>query len=219
MSRPWSYSRLSTYEDCPKQYQYSYVENLPGFRPPSPASERGTKIHEQGEHYLLGKIKIYPPEFQKVSGHLMMLKAKAAIPELKMAVNEKWEAVDYKAPDAYFRGIIDVHYETEDGAVVCIEDFKTGQVYDSHPKQMETYVAICAAHYPNAKTFLTRLIYIDQGVVTPAKATNVERLKPIRMLMDGRIKNAEEDTIFPVRPGNSCKWCDYSKRYGGPCQN
>jgi len=35
--------------------------------------------------------------------------------------------------------------------------------------------------------------------------------------MDGRIKNAEDDTIFPVQPGAGCKWCDYSKKYGGPC--
>lgn len=222
--RPWSYSRISCYEDCPKQYWYSYVENMEGFRPPSVAADRGTNIHLAGEHYLLGKIKIYPPEFQKVSGHLMMLKARNAIPELKMAVDATWTACDYKAPEAYFRGIIDVHYEqdTEDGegTVVHIEDFKTGQVYDSHPKQMETYVALVAPHYPKAKTFLTRLIYIDQGVVTPPKAYNVERLKPIRMMLDGRIKNAEEDTIFPMKPSAQiCKWCDYSKRYGGPCPN
>jgi len=219
VSRPWSYSRKSTYEECPKQYWYSYVEQVPGFRPPSPAADRGSDIHLQCENYLLGKIKIYPPSVQKVSGHLMTLKAKDAIPELKMAVNDKWEAVDYKAPDAYFRGIIDVHYEAEDGATVHIEDFKTGQVYDSHPKQMETYVALVAAHYPKATQFITRLVYIDQGVVTPAKITSVERLKPIRLLLDGAIANAEADTIFPTRPGNGCKWCDYSKRFGGPCPN
>jgi len=217
--RPWSYSRKSTYDDCPAQYNYKYNEKLPSFRPPSAASSRGSDIHLMGEQYLRGELKIYPPEFQKVAGHLMMLKAKDAIPELKMAVNEKWEAVDWAAPEVYFRGIIDVQYEQEDGAVVHIEDFKTGKVYDSHPKQMETYVAIVASHYPQAKTFLTRLIYIDQGVITPPKATNVERLRPIRMMLDGAIKNAEEDTIFPTRPGSSCKWCDYSQRYGGPCPN
>lgn len=217
--RPWSYSRLSTYEDCPKQYWYSYVENIPSFRPPSPAAERGTKIHEAGEHYLLGKLHIYPPEFQKVSTHLMGLKSKKALPEMKMAVNDKWEAVDYRAPDAYFRGVIDVHYETDEGKTVCIEDFKTGQIYDSHPKQMETYVAIAAAQYPEAERFITRLVYVDQGMVTPPKVTEAVRLKPIRMMMDGRIENAEADTIFPVKPStNSCRWCNYSKKYGGPCQ-
>ena len=112
--RPWSYSRLSTYEDCPKQFWYSYIENMPEFKPPSPAASRGTAIHEKSEHYLLGKIHICPPEYQKVSGHVMGLKARKAIPEMKMAVNDKWEPVDYKAKDAYFRGIVDVHYIHED---------------------------------------------------------------------------------------------------------
>jgi CRISPR/Cas system-associated exonuclease Cas4 (RecB family) len=217
--RPWSYSRKSTYDECPKEYWYQYVENVPGFKPASPAADRGSDLHLKGEHYLKGELKIYPPEYQKVAGHLMMLKAKDAIPEMKMAVSDKWEPVDWAAPEAYFRGIIDVHYEAEDGKVVHIEDFKTGKAYDSHPKQMETYVALVAPHYPKAQTFHTRLIYIDQGIITPPKITNVERLRPIRLMLDGAIKNAEEDTIFPVRAGSHCKWCSYSQRYGGPCPN
>jgi hypothetical protein len=218
--RPWSYSRLECYETCPKQFWYSYIEHVKGFRPPSPAAERGTNIHALGEKYLIGDLKIYPQEFQKVSGHLMGLKVKQAKPETEMAVDFAWNPVEYSDPKAYFRGIIDVHYEVDEGETVHIEDFKTGQVYDSHPKQMEMYVPLVAAQYPNAKKFVTRLIYIDSGVVTPSKVTPRDRVKPIRLLLDGRIKNAEEDTIFSVRPSaNVCKWCDYSQRYGGPCPN
>ena len=173
----------------------------------------------EGENYLLGKVFIYPPSFQKVSAHIMGLKSKHAIPELKMAANDKWEAVDWKAPDAYFRGIIDVHYEADEGKTVNIEDFKTGQVYPEHPKQMEDYVALVASHYPDAEKYVTRLIYVDQGVVTPPKVTEAARIKPIRILLDGRIALAEDDTIFPVKPGKQCGWCDYSRRYGGPCPN
>jgi len=214
--RPWSYSRLSTYEDCPKSYWYNYVENMPGFRPPSPAANRGTGIHTAAEEYLKGVRKIYPPELQKVSGHAMLLKSKKAQSELKLAVTDKWEPCDYKDPNAYLRGVIDILYPEDKH--VHVQDWKTGQIYPGHPVQMENYVAIAAAHFPEATHFVTRLVYIDQGIVTPPKFTEVARLKPIRMLMDGRIKNAEDDTIFPVQPGSGCKWCDYSKKYGGPCQ-
>jgi hypothetical protein len=200
-------------------FWYSYVENMPSFKPENPAAYRGKEIHSQGEKYLLGEVHIYPVTYQKVATHIMGLKAKHAMPEMKMAVDVTWTAVDYEAPEAYFRGIIDVHYETDDGMTIHIEDFKTGQVYPEHPKQMMDYVPLVAAQYPTAEKFVTRLIYIDQGVVTPPKVIEVERLKPIRLLLDGRIENAEADTIFPVKPGNACKWCDYSKRYGGPCPN
>ena len=213
--RPWSYSRLSTYEDCPKSYWYSYVEKVPGFRPPSPAANRGSGIHTMAEKYLLNEVRIYPPELQKVSAHAMLLKAKKAQSELKLAVTADWLPCDYRDENAYLRGIIDILY-VED-KTVHVQDWKTGQIYPGHPVQMENYVAITAAHYPEATHFITRLVYIDQGIVTPPKITEVARLKPIRMLMDGRIKNAEDDTIFPVQPGQGCKWCDYSKKYGGPC--
>jgi hypothetical protein len=85
---------------------------------------------------------------------------------------------------------------------------------------MEDYVALSASQYPEAEKFETRIIYIDQGVVTPAKVTEVARVKPIRLLLDGRINIAEEDTIFPTTPSaRICGWCDYSRKYGGPCPN
>jgi CRISPR/Cas system-associated exonuclease Cas4 (RecB family) len=217
--RPWSYSRLSTYETCPKQYWYAYVENMEGFRPEPVAANRGKVIHKEGEDYLLGKKHIYPASYQKVSSHIMGLKSKHAIPEIKMACDDKWVAVDWNAPEAYFRGIIDVHYEADEGKTVHIEDFKTGQIYPEHSGQMEDYVALAASHYPEADKFETRLIYVDQGIVTPAKVTEKVRLKPIRLMLDGRINIAEEDTIFPTTSGKHCQWCDYSRKYGGPCPN
>jgi len=218
--RPWSYSRLSCYETCPKQFWYSYVENMPSFRPDSPAASRGKNIHLEGENYLLGKLHIYPPSYQKVASHLMGLKSKHAMPEMKMAANDKWEAVDWKDESAYFRGIIDVHYEDDEGKTVAVEDFKTGQIYPEHTQQMEDYVALVASHYPEAEKFVTRLIYVDQGVITPPKVTEKARLKPIRLMLDGRINIAEEDTIFPTKPNaRQCGWCDYSRKYGGPCPN
>jgi len=214
--RPWSYSRLSCYEDCPKQYWYSYVENVPGFREPSPAAERGTDIHAKAEQYLVGQLKIYPPELQKVSSHAMKLKTIGAKAEVKLGAKEDWSPCGFEDKDAMIRGIIDILYEVPDG--VHIQDWKTGQVYGSHASQMEFYTALVAAHYPTATNYFTTLVYIDQGLVTRPRSVDPGRIKPIRMLLKGRIENAEADTIFPVQPGSQCKWCDYSKRYGGPCQ-
>jgi hypothetical protein len=149
----------------------------------------------------------------------MLLKSKGAKPELELAVTDKWEPCDFDAPEAYLRGIIDISYsqEVEGGDEVHIEDWKTGQVYDSHKVQMEFYVALASAYNPRAVRYVTRLVYIDQGLITPPKVTELLRVRPIRMMLDGRIANAEADEIFPVRPGSHCKWCEYSSRYGGPC--
>jgi CRISPR/Cas system-associated exonuclease Cas4 (RecB family) len=215
--RPWSHSRLSTYETCPKQYQYNYIERLPGFRPESPAASRGTAIHERAQLYLEGKLMMYPHEFQRVSAHLMTLKAKKAMAEKKLAVRVDWSPCEYDDSETYFRAIIDVIYVDEPSKVCGVEDHKTGQIYDYHEGQLSNYVAVAAAHFPDYE-YHSRLIYVDQGIVTKPKITPANRVKPIRIMMDGRIKLAEEDTIFPTKPGSHCKWCDYSQRYGGPCR-
>lgn len=214
--RPWSDSRLSCYEDCPKQYWYRYVEHMPSFREDSPAATRGSGIHKQAELYLKGEIHMYPPELQKVSGHAMKLKALKATPEQQLAVTEQWTRCEWDAPEAYFRGIIDITYKSEP-TTVHIEDWKSGQIYKSHDVQISRYVALAAPDYPEAEKFVTRLIYLDQGVVTPPKIVPVDRIKPIRLMLDGSIHNAEADEIFPVKPGSACKWCGYSRKYGGPC--
>ena len=150
----------------------------------------------------------------KVSAHLISLKENKAQSEVKLAVKEDWTPCDYKDGEAYFRAILDVLMVSPQ--MVSIQDHKTGQTYPGHAVQLGDYVPIVAAHYP-AEEYQTRLIYVDQGEVTKPKIVKPERLKPIRMLLDGRIKNAEDDEIFPVKPGQHCKWCDYSMRYGGPC--
>ena len=216
--RPWSYSRLSCYESCPKQFWYSYVENMPSFRPPHPAADRGTAIHLEGENYLKGVGHIYPASYQKVAGHIMGLRSVKALPEHKIAVNEAWEIVDWKDATAYYRGIIDVHWYDLPTKTVNIQDFKTGQVYPEHKQQMTDYIPLVAPLYPEAERFTTRLVYIDQGDVTPPKHVEADKLRPIRLLLDGRIANAEADTIFPENPGSACKWCNYHGKHGGPCK-
>jgi hypothetical protein len=213
--RPWSFSRLSTAEQCPKQYWYSYIEKVPSTKPESPAAARGLGIHEKAEKYLLGEIPIYPPELQKVAAHAMMLKAKKAKPETKLGVKADWSPCDFKDPDAYFRGIIDVSYI--EGGVIHVQDWKSGQVYSDHPEQLAQYSALVAAHHPEATDIHTRLIYTDSGVVTKPKVTPMGHIKGIRIMLDARIKKVEEETIYPVQPGKHCQWCDYSTRYGGPC--
>jgi RecB family exonuclease len=173
-------------------------------------------IHTMAEEYLQDIRKIYPPELQKVAGHAMMLKTKKAKPEAKVAVKEDWAPCDFDDSAAYFRGIIDVIYQEED--TLHIQDWKTGQVYDSHKSQLETYVALAAPHYPEVSRFAVRAIYIDQGMVSTPRTLEKEKLKPIRLMIDGRIKNAETDEVFPTKPGSSCRWCDFSKKNNGPCE-
>ncbi len=215
--RPWSYSRLTTWEECPRQYQYRYVEGRQGSRPPSAAADRGTRIHKLAEDYLNGLIHIYPPELQKVSSHAMRLKTGKASPEGKVAVRKDWTLCDYEDPEAYFRAIIDVLMREDH--ILHVQDWKTGQVYPDHKDQLKLYVAIASIKHPDAKEFHPAAIYIDQGHVDRHPPVTADMVKPIRLLLEGRINNAESDDKFLPTPNSRCKWCDYSRRFGGPCEH
>ena len=215
MKRPWSNSRLSTYQTCPKQFWYSYIENVPVTREPPEAMARGSLVHEKADKYLKGELKMYPPELQPVAAHAMRLKALHVDSEQKLAVKEDWSICDFDDKDAYFRAVLDILYVA--GQTVYIQDWKTGQIYDHHTIQLDQYTALAAAHFPEATAFEQRLIYIDQGIVTKPKLVEVGKVKGIRIMLEGEIKIAEDDEIFPVRVGNHCKRCDFSSRYGGPC--
>lgn len=214
--RPWSYSRLTTWETCPRRYKYNYVDKLASFREMGLAASRGTEIHSKGEAYLKGDLQLYPPEFQKVSAHTMYLKTRGAKPEVKLGVKADWTPCEYSDPETYIRVIIDILLEDE--GVLHVQDWKTGRIYDHHVDQLGIYVAVAAAHFPEATEYRSRAVYIDQGVIAKPVVTTPDRLKPSRLMIDGRIKNAEDDKVWPTKAGPECKWCDYSKAYGGPCQ-
>ena len=44
---PWSYSRLTTWEQCPLKAKLKYIDGLK--EPGSPAMDRGTAIHKDAE--------------------------------------------------------------------------------------------------------------------------------------------------------------------------
>ncbi len=215
--RPWSFSRLSTAEECLAQYKYSYLDRLLSSRPPSPAANRGKAIHSKAEDYLLGKVSIYPAELQKVASHAMKLKSLHAIPEKKYALLEDLTPTEFDDPKAFVRGILDVTYTSNEGKRVHIQDWKTGQVYADHPKQLETYVALVAPFFPDAEEFETRLIYIDQGTIPEPRIVSKARASGMQIMLKERILTVEKETIFPVKPGQHCRFCNYSKRFGGPC--
>ena len=214
--RPWSYSRLKTYEDCPAKYKFRYVDRHVVSPRPSPAADRGSEIHEKAENYLLGNVPIYPPELQQVSGHAMLLKTHKAIPEHKIGVKSDWSISDYNDPDVYIRAIFDIVYQ--DGTVLHIQDWKTGKVYDTHEQQMKDYAAIGLSIHPDVTEVRTRLIYIDQGVVTPTKAFPTNHIVSLRELLKGRIQQAEDEKVFPTRQGRACRFCDFAKKNDGPCK-
>ncbi len=208
-----SYTQVSTYETCPQKFRFKYKERIKSSKPKSPAAERGTIIHGSIENFMLGKSEHVHPEVEQYEEWLSDLKEGDAVPEFKWAVNAMWEPVDYGADDAYIRGFVDMVHKDEDG--VTGYEFKTGKRYPDHSTQVHLYSMAVRIHYEVDEVTMI-LVYLDEmsNMEIPYKHS----MATDKYLWSSRIDKLDNDPYYAPRPGPYCRWCDFAKGAGGPCQ-
>lgn len=217
MNRPTrhSYSSISTYKECPREYYYSYVLKLPS--PPSAPMMRGTRLHKLCEDYMADPSGISPVPYdvKKIGLKLHHFRTLGATPEVVWLVDENWEPTKDQAK-ARVKAIVDVHYY-RDNVLYCY-DYKSGRQYPSHYDQLNLYGVLGLIQYPDARRVETGAIYIDSGITAATDSMLREMLEHSRKRWDGDIVRMERDTRLDPTPGDHCKRCTYSKYNGGPCE-
>lgn len=217
--KAWSFSRWSTYEECPAKAKYAYLDRLP--QPDSPALARGQEVHAKAEGYVRGTIAELPSEFDDFASDFAELKK-----ELDVAVEEEWAFTSDWEPTGWFekgpkaawcRVKVDARVRKDDGAVVKVIDHKTGRVYPYHDKQMELYALGALLMFPTAEVVETELWYLDQGKVDGLEFSATERDELIATWED-RVRPMLTDTTFGATPSpKACRFCPFAKSRGGPC--
>lgn len=207
----WSYSSLATYEECPAKWRYEYVDGIKP--PPSPAMERGTRLHQMCEQVLNGEAET-PPELEPIARVLYRLKANEAKTERAWRLDNQWRPV---ASGSWLIGIVDVHF-VRDGAL-HVYDFKTGRSYPSHSKQLELYSLIGLCTFSEVPRVEVGAIYIDSGKIQ--RRRTVERQEAPALLADWsrRAETMFADEALAPTPGSGCYWCQHKDSMGGPCSS
>lgn len=214
-----SYSKIVTYEQCPRKYYYSYVLKLPR-KEKDWSRDRGVIIHKKGENFLLGKIKGVPDEFKLYEAELKNLKRYKAIPEEDMSFTREWQSCAWNDWDSVWNiSRVDAGLESDDTAHII--DYKTGKVYDTHKDQSDIYTLSAFVKYPNVEFVSTEFWYLDQPNEDPGcweyeRDKHFEYLKRMFIKRTNKIKNEKS---WKCKPSFKCAWCDYSKKEGGPCEN
>ncbi len=208
----WSYSSLATYEECPAKWKYSYIDRLPN--PPSPAMERGTRLHQLCETVLNDHSAAMPSELDGIAKVLERLRANEAKPEKAWRLNSEWRPVDSQS---WVLGIIDVHF-FKNGAL-HVYDFKSGKPYASHKKQLELYALIGMATYPEAGRVECGAIYIDSGKIGYRRTIERAETAPMQVAWTSRAAALFEDVELQPKRGSGCYWCAFKDSLGGPCSS
>lgn len=216
---PLSFSRLSTFENCPAQFDYLYVskrvQNMS-----NEASEYGDRVHKVLEAYgLLGSdeerivMRAQAALEEKTTlekwGHIVdkiLARPGKKLFEHQMAVNRQLQPVDWFAKDVWIRSIADVL--VIDGDTAYCLDYKTGKVKDN-PTQLQLFAAMVMWLYPQVNTVKTSFIWLKFDDVTNAK---YERrfLGSLWRALEPRFDKVQETIdlgVFNTKPSGLCPWC------------
>jgi RecB family exonuclease len=215
-----SYSRISDYRTCPGKFRLKYIDKLPNFyedASKSPHLIRGGNVHKALEAYVIkkkvGENDIPVSSLKEVEETKPLIDNIMDIyeyhPEHKIAINEKFELVDWYSKEAYFRLVADgVGFSDH----LLLTDYKTGKVTDysgsmEKPGQLHFSALIGFSVWPQFSVCKTLYIFVDHKIPYPQsfnREQHFERLKE-KLIVEHEIINADKNYEF--KPNQFCHWC------------
>jgi hypothetical protein len=175
---------------------------------------RGTRLHADCENFLKGTLSVLPWELNKASLRLLDLKTKGAKSEEVWCLDKDWRP---SILNMWIKAIVDVHWF--EGDVLHVRDFKSGREYPEHRDQLELYALIGLAHFPEVKRAEYGAIYLDTGHVSNEGAVLRGNMMDSKVVSwHSKAERMMADETYLPKPGGACKWCDYAKSKGGPCE-
>lgn len=212
----WSYSRYADYKQCPLRFKLKYIEKRQ--EAGSPAMERGSTIHKEGENWLKNKrAKKLPESYKHFADEMAQLRNLDPMVEQQWGFTRQWTPTSWFGADTWLRIVCDVAVVYEDNTADLI-DFKTGRKYDTNEEQVELFSTSIFMRHPEVTDVTTRLWYLDQEkdneVVREYSRSDFEK---IRKDWEKKTVAMFKDKRFAPTPNEKCRWCSFSKDKGGPC--
>jgi len=214
-----SFSSLSTFEQCPHAVYLNKVQSIPGLG--STATDRGSKLHDLLEQYVLGNTdevnwkllksgKYHTPLIDQFRD---LAQNGNCIPELKIAFREDMTPTTWEANDCWLRGAIDViTYNEIDPSQAIIYDYKSGSNASAskHRAQLMLYALMVFLSQPEVQTIQAAAIYLDYKIdnfYTSYQRSDVELYWPRYQQRLLRVTNCRD--FQPNPNGFSCRWCQH----------
>lgn len=214
----WSYSRLSTYEVCPRQAFYKYVEKRE--ESPNAAMKRGLAAHGALETFVKAKRAPSLGEFARARPELTQLRRAGAIAELELAFDREWRRV------AWFDRAVRVRIKIDLVVPMAADrrrliDYKTGEPKpERHVDQLGLYGLGVFMAEPEVQTVEGGLWYVDHHAKpVMLTVTGRSQLPGLRDAWERRAGAMLGDRKFAPLPRPwACRRCHFSAKRGGPCE-
>lgn len=219
--KPYSYSKLQTYKQCPRKAKYKYIDGLPD--PAGAAAVRGSRIHDSLEKFVLGTGDLDPEVPDVWRGRLKPKNDAIVRPEYKFAVDIEGNETDFDGGDVFFRGLFDNVTEYPFDNTMHLDEYKTGKPRDAHFDQLGVYARVLFVIFDDIETVKGRVLYIDHPtfkhkVLTFERGPEEQVIPKLMQPLWDMNEIIEADDIASANQTPLCGWCPYSKSKGGPCE-
>lgn len=233
----WSYSRYADYKLCPLKFKLKHIDKMK--EEGSPAMQRGSDIHKEGESFLTApppmgrkpKPPVVPPAYVHFKEEMLQLRGLDPLVEQQWGFTQEWQPASasgrdphgWFAKDTWLRIVTDVTVVYDDNTADII-DFKTGRMYDTNQEQMDLFAAGPFMKFPNVEAITTRLWYLDvpdpkgEGENVVTQEFTRDDFERIKKEWNARVVPMFKDKRFAPKPNDRCKWCSFRKSNGGPCK-
>lgn len=204
----WSYSQLTRYENCPKQYYHIAVaRDVKDEYGDSDAGAEGTAIHLAMYNRVIKgtPLPLNFRHFEKTAAPF------AAMPgdkhgELKLALNRAFQPTDFFADDVYLRVVIDFMSVVNKSALLV--DWKTGKPKPDFT-QLAMSAGVVAQLMPEIDSFTVAFVYLKHKKISK----ETYKREDFKEIWAGLIKRADaieaarKTTDFPATPSGLCGYC------------
>src|SRR5574344_1375967 len=191
----FSYSKINTYNICPRKYEFSYIDFYPR-KGSSDVVLKGTLLHKMIELYINDKDYNIPYEKEFLS-----LKE-----EDFNAFKEGFEKIKEQPLIKQLKKMKDSCEINVEKKLIII-DYKTGKVNQNF-EQIEFYALVSSYLYPEVQDFLLVLSFVshEQDLKITLKK---EDMFKIENKLIKYISNINNSIKFDKKVGPLCNYCDY----------
>ncbi len=204
--KPWSFSALDGFVNCPKQY--NETKNLKRFKDDkTPEILWGEYVHKCFEDRQRDGV-VLPVDLHQHEEYmttLQLMPGKRLI-ETKIALNRRMEPCGFFDKDVWYRGVVD--WGTVDGETAHMVDFKTGKPHSKF-KQLKTFALHTFAAHPKVEQVISSFYWTKTQSVTNqvyhrSQITElwVEFVPDLKQYVE-----AFKTNTWQARPSGLCGWC------------
>lgn len=213
---PYSFSRISTYNTCPKKFDYQYNQKIKVPFVYSEALIKGGCVHHILENHPNVSTHKHQAKYQHIADkfletdlgqHIFSYEHKR---EIDIGLTKDLELCDYKDKTAMFRGSVDCM--AFDGTTMMLIDYKTGKLRDekyTNYDQLSWYAIYFFIRYPKLENINISYVYVEHENQFKHKDYTRDDLETLTKTLTDNINKIEQDENFEHNIGPLCNYCDF----------